>query len=505
MSEEDEDKKKKKANQMYELEVNHVDAVDRPASGRKFLVIKSENGKEGPTLDEMLNQAKASAKKADDGKSKNNQLHQQAESRAKKYGISFKEGKGHLTPPEGKPTDPSQYADPVNFAYPVDDSHVQAAVSYFNHDGMREAGGYTSAEWAKMGKRIANAAGEGYSYKNEKIVTPNNKPDTKKAIDEEGKTVAEPENKEILPVNSQTGGPGNPEWEKVDTELMNNAVSLIAETKKLLKKIKSREAAEVMNGHGEDQEHVDSLDEALWKLQCVLEKVAATSAEEAKEVGEREGVEKAKCSKADMEKIYKAMTKACKTAGFKNVQDFQKACKSMGLSGDDEKKPSGAKKQDEEASANPPENKGNLQGSGAPKSKATGEPEGSEGKAKPKVSAAGETPVAEAVQKALDASGLTGFMEKAGELFKVSKSIDSIEERLKAIEDQPMPGGPMLRGRASAGQNQDVYLVRKSSDSPDINDTSVLENLAKGADPAARDVINREIAKRLHPAYKNNN
>lgn len=101
-------------------------------------------------------------------------LRKEAEARAKRYGISFKEGKGHLTPPKDYPDDPDQYGDPVNYAYPIDKEHIRAAVSYFNHEGQREAGGYTPEEWAIIGKRIAAAAtkllGAKYEYKNGKVV-----------------------------------------------------------------------------------------------------------------------------------------------------------------------------------------------------------------------------------------------------------------------------------------------------------------------------------------------
>jgi len=101
-------------------------------------------------------------------------LRKEAEARAKKYGISFKEGKGHLTPPKDYPDNPEQYGDPVNYAYPIDKDHIRAAVAYFNHEGQREAGGYTPEEWAIIGKRIAAAVsrllGGKYEYKNGKVV-----------------------------------------------------------------------------------------------------------------------------------------------------------------------------------------------------------------------------------------------------------------------------------------------------------------------------------------------
>jgi len=46
-------------------------------------------------------------------------LHKQAEAREKKYGIKFREDKGHLTPPKDYPQSEEDYADPVNYAYPL--------------------------------------------------------------------------------------------------------------------------------------------------------------------------------------------------------------------------------------------------------------------------------------------------------------------------------------------------------------------------------------------------
>lgn len=39
--------------------------------------------------------------------------------REKKYGIKFREDKGHLTPPKDYPQNEEDYADPVNYAYPL--------------------------------------------------------------------------------------------------------------------------------------------------------------------------------------------------------------------------------------------------------------------------------------------------------------------------------------------------------------------------------------------------
>jgi hypothetical protein len=90
--------------------------------------------------------------------------------------VAVKEG-APKSPPAGFPTDTSKYADSTNYKYPIDtDARIHAAVAYFNHDGQREAGNYTTDEWATIGRKIAAAAnkafGDGYSFANGKIVTP---------------------------------------------------------------------------------------------------------------------------------------------------------------------------------------------------------------------------------------------------------------------------------------------------------------------------------------------
>lgn len=88
--------------EMFDMDIDRVDAVTVPATGMRFLVVKALDGKEGPSLDELLDKAQED----DVWKADRDKLHEQAEERAKKYGIEFKDGKGHLTPPKGKPTDP---------------------------------------------------------------------------------------------------------------------------------------------------------------------------------------------------------------------------------------------------------------------------------------------------------------------------------------------------------------------------------------------------------------
>jgi hypothetical protein len=65
---------------------------------------------------------------------------------------------GHKTPPKGFPENRSDYADPENYKYPLDTAErVMAAFRYYNQAGQREAGGYTTAQWASIGRRIITA------------------------------------------------------------------------------------------------------------------------------------------------------------------------------------------------------------------------------------------------------------------------------------------------------------------------------------------------------------
>jgi len=94
--------------------------------------------------------------------------------RSKKYGISIKEG-GNVTKPSKYSNVPDdKFLDPVNFSYPIDTEHLMPALRYFNHDGQREAGGYTPEEWQKMGTKLVKALGSEYEYKNGKVAKKKN-------------------------------------------------------------------------------------------------------------------------------------------------------------------------------------------------------------------------------------------------------------------------------------------------------------------------------------------
>jgi hypothetical protein len=77
------------------------------------------------------------------------------EKRAEKYGIDAKEGKAVTKPSKFADVTEADFGDPVNWAYPANKEFASSVAQYFNRDGQREAGGYTSAEWSIIGKRLA--------------------------------------------------------------------------------------------------------------------------------------------------------------------------------------------------------------------------------------------------------------------------------------------------------------------------------------------------------------
>jgi len=88
-------------------------------------------------------------------------LHEQAEARAKTYGIAFKDREacpdnpGHLTPPKDYPSDEGKYGDPVNFRYPLDtEPHIRAAWAYCSKEENRVKGCYTATEWKKIHDKV---------------------------------------------------------------------------------------------------------------------------------------------------------------------------------------------------------------------------------------------------------------------------------------------------------------------------------------------------------------
>ncbi len=78
------------------------------------------------------------------------------ESRARKHGISAKEG-GNVTKPSKYADVPDdEFGDPVNYRYPLDEEHIHAALAYWTKPKDREQ--YSKEEVAKITARILAAA-----------------------------------------------------------------------------------------------------------------------------------------------------------------------------------------------------------------------------------------------------------------------------------------------------------------------------------------------------------
>jgi len=127
-------------------------------------------------------------------------------------------------------TKPSKYSDvpedkfldTKNHKYPVDQKHLPAALSYFNHQGQRSAGGYSTSQWSSMGSKLAGLLGGEYHYdsSSEKVVESNSDGDTKKSQTEGGDYDMQQTNKnlvqkaqysqEILNLLSDWGAKNNP-------------------------------------------------------------------------------------------------------------------------------------------------------------------------------------------------------------------------------------------------------------------------------------------------------
>jgi len=89
------------------------------------------------------------------------------EKRASRYGIAIKSGGNVTKPSEYESVPDEKFGDPVNYRYPLNQERVLPAMRYFNHEGQREAGGYSTEEWNVIGKRIAEAVSSymGADYK----------------------------------------------------------------------------------------------------------------------------------------------------------------------------------------------------------------------------------------------------------------------------------------------------------------------------------------------------
>ena len=76
--------------------------------------------------------------------------------RSQKYGIGIKQGGAVTKPGEFSSVPDDEFADPVNYRYPVDKDHAQAALGYFNQPDNRTD--YSAEEQAKIMAKIVGAA-----------------------------------------------------------------------------------------------------------------------------------------------------------------------------------------------------------------------------------------------------------------------------------------------------------------------------------------------------------
>lgn len=80
--------------------------------------------------------------------------------RGKNVGIARREGEA-ISKPAGYPEDWTEYGDPANWGWPMDNpDRARSALAYYN--GGRGKSKYSPREWAVLGRRIARLAGKQY-------------------------------------------------------------------------------------------------------------------------------------------------------------------------------------------------------------------------------------------------------------------------------------------------------------------------------------------------------
>lgn len=346
-------------------------------------------------------------------------LHEAQQARADKYGIAPKDG-GHLTPPADKPTSDTDYGDPVNYAYPMDSAHIKAAVGYFNHPDMRAKGGYSEAEWEKIGTRIADAAnreiGDGHTFKDGVIETKEAHKSMENAL--QGQT----------PEVTKAADPDK----EVDAK--------IAALEKELAELKAAQAKD----DEDDKEEAEKATQAADLIKSITDRL------------EKKGVavsaSRAQHLRHAMDHIHAALGDGDK------VQDRAHTFGEM------DKEPMDAEKLAEVVF---------QKLGGAPLQKSAPEP----------------VDVASVLAHALENAGLAKGVEvsKVGEdVAKAVETLSQLEARVKAIEEQPQPGGPMtsvypgLGGAMPWQQN--------------VEKTALHGMLEKTQDPVLKDALGRQLA-----------
>lgn len=104
--------------------------------------------------------------------------------REKKYGIGIKAGGAVTKPAQYADVSDDMFADPVNYRYPLSPpARAVNAITRFNDSANKSAGGYSDAEWAKMGQRIAKAT-QGKVLKDGQVVDRKKEAKVKGSLDE---------------------------------------------------------------------------------------------------------------------------------------------------------------------------------------------------------------------------------------------------------------------------------------------------------------------------------
>jgi hypothetical protein len=427
-------------------------------------------------------------------------LHDEAEARAKKYGISFKESKGHLTPPKGKPTDPEEYGDPTNYAYPIDSDNIHAAVSYFNQDGQREDGGYSEEEWSIIGKRIAHAAGDGYSFKDGKIETPSNGgKETQKDVTAEDLVKALIADAMKAAKGEKVGGR---KWEEYDKDTLTKAASLLEKAIEQVDEIAKREQTEANAGDKGDQSDADVLKAAKEVLQHIVAEVKKVAAGEGQEATTADddttpgaddktkddnGKTEKGATQQDLNKAGAAISKS-RGAHLMHAKNHIEAA----MNGNDY---TAADHDAWEQQMKSQESNNVEQETDAEKSLVGVLWKFIEANAQQQAPSVNLEGLAKADDLGKAIEVITGV---AKSLETVLSRMDDLEKRLQAIEEQPVQGGPI--------SNPDTVVQRFMKQTPDTAaiERGVLEKMRD--DPSVPLSVRQEISKNLafqsHPLAK---
>lgn len=442
-------------------------------------------------------------RKAQQAKAERDQLREEAEARAKRYGIGFKDGKGHLTPPKGYPTDPDQYGDPVNYAYPIDAEHIRAAVSYFNHPDQRERGGYTAEEWAIIGRRIAAAAnrhlGDGYRYADGRLETP----DTARKEDTMGKESTAPAHS----LDALRAAIGDEAWEALDVKTAEEAVQRLREALQLAEAFLARERQEAQAtakaGSRPDDEPQNAQPDAFDPTAGAPAQQAVAARDTA---ASEQATEKArKASNGELDTEDQAGDAASEQRrereddpgsyvsklAKKGAKHSRETLDHLHTARDHLLRACGCDKCAAMLATH---------GDGVLKDALTERPAVNSGEeANPDHMAHTVHPatlqkaLGEAVSAALAKAGPWGRLEQ--QLGQLADRLDTLDQKVQAIADTPLPGGPMLKG--GPGLVGKGFFGQPGGPRVEDLETVALEKLFnETTDPLLKDHLGQHLAKR---------